>query len=126
MSFNVCTLVWRTRCSLFKGDIKGFIRFCRGKTFNLCIMNWMEYGRFCALLPPLFLQLPRTNASHYFLTSRLTYILPALLQIKGSPWKPEFTLAADFVSSWIFHAQAINAILGILAHIRSLKLKIKV
>ena len=67
--------------------------FLRRKTFNLCNINRLEYGRFCALLPPLFLQLPRTNASHYFLTSRLTYILPALLQIKGSPWKPEFTLA---------------------------------
>ena len=115
--------IWQVRCSFIKGDMQEALSaqiFCRRKTFNLCNINRLEYGRFCALLPPLFLQLPRTNASHYFLTSRLTYILPALLQIKGSPWKPEF------VSSWIFHAQAINAILGILAHIRSLKLKIKV
>ena len=86
----------------------------------------MEYGRVCALLPPLFLQLPRTNASHYFLTSRLTYILPALLQIKEVQGNQNLHWLADFVSSWIFHAQALNAILGILAHIRSLKLKIKV
>ena len=69
-------------------------KYFAGEKLLICATStgWNMAGSVLYCLP-LFLQLPRTNASHYFLTSRLTYILPALLQIKGSPWKPEFTLA---------------------------------